>query len=216
MTTLTLHDLGRASYADALALQERLLTEVQAGPEDRGHLVLVEHDPPVITFGRGARAEHLLASRERLATLGIETAETARGGDVTYHGPGQLVGYPIMHLPPGKRPVRTYVHDLEEALIRLCARFGVAARREQGLTGVWAGDAKIAAIGIAVSHWVAWHGFALNVGTDLAHFDLIVPCGLSRARVTSISEVLGRPVAVEEVKGPLTMCLAEVFGFAIE
>jgi len=215
MATLTVIDRGRAPYGPTLDLQRRLLAEVQAARDDRAYLVLVEHDPPVITLGRRGKAEHVLASRERLAALGIEMHEVSRGGDVTYHGPGQLVGYPIVKLPPARRPLREYVCGLETALIRLLGRFGIEGRSAEGRTGVWVGPEKIAAIGVAVSRWTAWHGFALNVATDLSHFDLIVPCGLRGAGVTSMSRLLGRPVAVEEVKAPLVECLAEALGMTV-
>jgi lipoate-protein ligase B len=215
MATLTVIDRGRAPYGPTLDLQRQLLAEVHAARDDRAYLVLVEHDPPVITLGRRGKAEHVLASRERLAALGFEIHEVGRGGDVTYHGPGQLVGYPIVRLSPAKRPLRGYVRGLEEALIRLLGRFGIEGRYVNGLTGVWVGPEKIAAIGVAVSRWTAWHGFALNVATDLSHFDLIVPCGLRGAGVTSMSRLLGRPVAVEEVKAPLVECLADVLDMTV-
>jgi lipoyl(octanoyl) transferase len=206
-------DCGRAAYGPTLDLQKKLLREVQLADDERAYLLLVEHEPAVITLGRRAKAEHLLASRERLAAMGIELAEASRGGDITYHGPGQLVGYPILHLAPGRRPVHAYIRNLEESLIRLLERFGIEGRRIGGKTGVWVGDEKVAAIGIAVSRWTAYHGFALNVATDLSAFDLIVPCGIRGARVTSLERLTGRAVAIEEVKPPLVECLAEVLGF---
>jgi len=212
MTPLTVMDCGRAAYGPTLELQKKLLREVQSAADDRAYLLLVEHDPAVITLGRRAKAEHLLASRERLAEMGIELAEATRGGDITYHGPGQLVGYPILRLRPGQRPVHAYIRNLEEALIRLLARFGIEGRRIRGKTGVWVGEEKVAAIGVAVSRWTAYHGFALNVATDLSAFDLIVPCGIRGARVTSLEQLLGRAVAIEEVKVPLVECLAETLG----
>jgi len=213
MTPLTVMDCGRAAYGPTLDLQKKLLREVQLADDERAYLLLVEHEPAVITLGRRAKAEHLLASRERLAAMGIELAEASRGGDITYHGPGQLVGYPILHLAPGRRPVHAYIRNLEESLIRLLERFGIEGRRIGGKTGVWVGDEKVAAIGIAVSRWTAYHGFALNVATDLSAFDLIVPCGIRGARVTSLERLTGRAVAIEEVKPPLVECLAEVLGF---
>ncbi|MBM4017768.1 MAG: lipoyl(octanoyl) transferase LipB [Planctomycetes bacterium] len=212
MATLIYFDIGRAPYGPTVRLQERLLREVKAAPAERAYLVLVEHDPPVITLGRGSHDAHVLASRERLAREGVEVHESARGGDVTWHGPGQLVGYPVLRLDLHGRDVHRYLRDLEEMLIRALARFGVAGRREGGLTGVWVGPEKIAAIGVAVRRWVAWHGFALNVGPDLSHFDLIVPCGIREKGVTSLSRVLGRAVTVAEVKPHVVECLVEVFG----
>jgi len=213
MAELVTLDVGRAAYGPTLRLQERLRREVHAAPEERAYLVFVEHDPPVITLGRGADAAHVVAPRERLAREGVEIHETQRGGDVTYHGPGQIVGYPILRLDLHGRDVHRYLRDLEETLIRLLARFGIQGERTRGMTGVWVGREKVAAIGVAISRWVTWHGFALNVDPDLAHFGLIVPCGLQGMGVTSLARLLGRPITVAEVKGPLVECLVEVFGF---
>ena len=213
MAELVTLDVGRAAYGPTLRLQERLRREVYAAPEERAYLVLVEHDPPVITLGRGADAAHVVAPRERLAREGVEIHETQRGGDVTYHVPGQIVGYPILRLDLHGRDVHRYLRDLEETLIRLLARFGIQGERVRGMTGVWVGREKVAAIGVAISRWVTWHGFALNVDPDLAHFGLIVPCGLQGMGVTSLARLLGRPITVAEVKGPLVECLVEVFGF---
>ena len=215
MSKLVYLNLGRKSYESALQIQRRLLDEVISGTDDRAYLLLLEHDPPVITLGRNAGSEHVLASPEQLARAGIEVCKSARGGDVTCHGPGQLVGYPIMRLARGGRTVRRYVHDLEEVLIRLLGKFSLKGRRPEGLTGVWVGGEKIAAIGVAVSRWVAWHGFALNVSTNLSHFDLIVPCGLDGCKVTSMEKLLAREVSIQEVKQSLVECMAEVFGFDI-
>ena len=205
--------LGRKSYESALSIQRRLLDEVIAGDNGQTYLLLVEHDPPVITLGRSADEQHILASPERLTREGIEVRKSARGGDVTYHGPGQLVGYPIMQLARRGRTVRGYVRDLEEVIIHLLGRFDLKGRRQEGFTGVWVGDEKVAAIGIAVRRWVAWHGFALNVSTNLSHFDFIVPCGLDGCKVTSMEKLLVRPVSIAEVKRPLMECMVEVFGF---
>ncbi len=215
MAALTVLDLGRASYEPTLALQKRLVERVKAADEtqEEAYLVLVEHDPPVITLGRSAEATHVLASRARLEAEGVELRESSRGGDVTYHGPGQIVGYPILKLDLHGRDVRRYLRDLERALMDLLARFGLKGRRAEGWTGVWVGEEKIAAIGVAITRWVTYHGFALNVSTDLARFDLIVPCGIRERGVTSLSKRLGRPVPVAEVKPPLVECLADVFGF---
>jgi len=213
MAELVYLDVGRAAYEPTLRLQRRLLDEVKSADLERAYLVLVEHVPPVITLGRGSNGGHLLASRERLAQEGIEVHESSRGGDVTYHGPGQLVGYPVLRLDLHGRDVHRYLRDLEEVLIRLLVRFGIGGRRSKGLTGVWAGEEKIAAIGVAVSRWVTYHGFALNVSTNLSHFGLIVPCGIREKGVTSLTRLLGRPVGVDEVKAPLVECMADVFGF---
>ncbi len=213
MSKLIYSDLGRKSYESALVIQRRLLEEVKADENSPAYLLLLEHDPPVITLGRSAESEHLLASPERLEREGVEVHKSARGGDVTYHGPGQLVGYPIMQVASRGRSVHGYVRDLEEVLIRLLGRFGLKGRRRKGLTGVWVGDEKIAAIGVAVSRWVAWHGFALNVSTDLSHFDFIVPCGIDGCKVTSMEKLLASEVSIQEVKQQLVECLVEVFGF---
>ncbi len=213
MAELVTFDLGRAAYEPTLRLQERLREEVKAANHERAYLVLVEHDPPVITLGRGAEAAHVTASRERLAREGVEVHESGRGGDVTYHGPGQLVGYPIIRLDLHGRDVHRYLRDLEEVLIRVLARFGIEGTRAQGMTGVWVGAEKVAAIGVAISRWVTWHGLAINVDTNLDHFDLIVPCGIRGRRVTSLVRVLGRPITVAEVKPHLVECVVDVFGF---
>jgi lipoate-protein ligase B len=216
MTTLVCRDLGRMAYGPALDIQHDLVARVQAAPDGPAYLLLVEHDPPVITTGRRPVAPHLLAAPEQLKSEGIEVHATRRGGSVTYHGPGQLVGYPIVRLPSIGRIVRTYVHGLEEALIRVLGGFGLAAGRIDGLTGVWVAGEKIAAIGVAVSRRVTYHGFALNVATNLSHFRLIVPCGLVARGVTSMSRCLGRQVSVDEVKPPLIAALKDAFGFEAE
>jgi len=202
--------LGRVAYADALRLQEGLVAERQAG---RGPdvLLLLEHDP-VFTLGRNARAEHVLLPAAELRARGYEVFETGRGGDVTYHGPGQVVGYPILGLAPDRCDVHRYVRDLEEVLIRTCADHGVGAGRVPGMTGVWVGAEKVGAIGVRIARWVTSHGFALNVSTDLAPFDLIVPCGIRGRGVTSLSRLLGRPVSTAEVESRLATHLADVFG----
>ena len=214
MAELVTLDLGRAAYEPTLRLQERLRDDVKADTDERAYLILVEHDPPVITLGRGARAAHVTASRRRLAREGVEVHESARGGDVTYHGPGQLVGYPILRLDLHGRDVHRYLRDLEEVLIRVLARLGVEGTRAEGLTGVWVGPEKVAAIGVAISRWVTWHGVAVNVDTNLDHFGLIVPCGIPGRGVTSLSRLLGRPMTVAEVKPLLVEYVVEVFGFS--
>jgi len=214
MATLTYLDVGRAPYAPTLRLQERLVAEVRAADPERAYLVLVEHEPPVITLGRGADAANIVASRLRLEAEGVEIHKAGRGGDVTYHGPGQLVGYPILRLDLHGRDVHRYLRDVEEVLIRLLARFGIAAGRSEGRTGVWVGREKVAAIGVAIRRWVTYHGFALNVCPNLRHFGLIVPCGIRDKGVTGLEKLLGRPVQVAEVKAPLVECVVDVFGFA--
>jgi lipoyl(octanoyl) transferase len=203
--------LGTLSYADALELQADLVKQRRAG-EIPDTLLLLEH-PHVITLGSGAHDENVLVSPQERAERGIELFATGRGGDVTYHGPGQLVGYPILDLKPDRTDLHRYLRDLEEALIQVLAHFGLAADRKDGLTGVWVGDRKLAAIGVRVSSgWITSHGFALNVTTDLALFGTIVPCGIRDHGVGSISQELGRPVAMPQVERVVVDRVAAVFG----
>jgi lipoyl(octanoyl) transferase len=203
--------LGIVPYEEAVVLQERVLhaRRLRQIPDV---LLLLEH-PPVITMGRGARAENLLVDPAVLAAEGIQVTETARGGDVTYHGPGQIVGYPILDLTEQERDVHRYLRVLEESLIRTLARFELRAERSPGLTGVWVGRNKVAAIGIGVRHWITWHGFALNVTTSLDAFTLIVPCGIREQGrgVTSLERLLGREISDEEVIPPLIEEFAALF-----
>ncbi len=179
-------------------------------------LLLLEH-PPVITLGVKTRRgpSHIVASSELLAAEGVTVFETGRGGDVTYHGPGQLVGYPIFDLRPDRQDVHRYVRDLEEVLIRAVETFGVEAARVKGLTGVWVGPAgreeKLAAIGVRISRWITSHGFALNVGTALEHFNLIVPCGITDRGVTSLERLVGRHVPMGDVEDAVVAAFREVF-----
>jgi len=189
--------LGLVEYGKALTLQ-RVLAQARIGGEVGDLLLLLEH-PPVVTLGRGARREHLLMDPERLQGRGIAVFEVERGGDVTYHGPGQLVGYPILDLSLYSRDLHRYMRNLEEVLILALKDFGIGAERRQGLTGVFVQDRKIASLGVHVKRWVSWHGFALNVTTDLSFFDLIVPCGLQGVEMTSLEACLGRRVPLEEV-----------------
>jgi len=201
--------LGRLEYAAATAMQDECARLVKAGGEER--LLLLEH-PPVITLGRNARGEDVLLDEEALRARGVSIASANRGGQVTYHGPGQLVGYPILDLSPDRRDVARYLRDLEEVLIRTLARFGVRASRIGGLTGVWAGDEKIASIGVHLSRWVTTHGFALNVSTDLENFALIVPCGLRARAVTSLERLSGNAAPIEAVAAALVGEFGDVFG----
>lgn len=205
--------LGRVAYARGLELQAELVAARQAGriPDQ---LLLLEHDP-VFTLGRNARSENVLFPAEALRERGFEVFETGRGGDVTYHGPGQLVGYPILELPPERRDVHRYVRELEEVMIRTCAEYGLAASRVAGLTGAWLGQEKLGAIGVRISRWVTSHGFALNISTDLAPFELIVPCGIRGRGVTSLERALGRPLAMAAVMDRLTAHFAAVFGVEV-
>jgi lipoyl(octanoyl) transferase len=204
--------LGRVAYRDALDLQLRIVGRIKATETDDAALLLLEHDP-VVTVGRSGTAEHLRASPAELARRGVELHEAGRGGDVTYHGPGQIVGYPIFRLPIGRRDVHRYLRSVEEAIIRAIGRYGLVGRRIPGLTGVWVGEAKVAAIGVAFSRWIAYHGFALNVTTDLAAFDLIVPCGIADRPVTSMEWLLGAAPSRGEVEDALVEEFVEEFAF---
>ena len=202
--------LGRIGYAEATALQEGIARRVKEGAVDAEELLLLEH-PPIITLGRNAREADVLAGEEALRALGVGVERTDRGGQVTYHGPGQLVGYSILSLSPDRRDVARYLRDLEEVLIRALGRIGIAAGRRPGLTGVWVGEEKIAAIGVHLSRWVTTHGFALNVTTDLSHFDLIVPCGQRARELTSIRRIVGRSIRIEEVAAAVVPEFGAVF-----
>lgn len=210
------HRLGTVEYADGLAMQDALVHAHRAGTGG-DTLLLLEH-PPVITLGRGAKAFNVLASREQLSAQGVALVSTDRGGDVTYHGPGQIVGYPLLHLGPGQQDVRKYVRNLEEVLLRTLATFGITAHREAQWPGVWVrasragGLRKIAALGVHLSRWYTRHGFALNVSPRLEHFALIVPCGIAEAGVTSMEVELGAAVPLADVEGRLIEAFAEVFG----
>src|SRR5215467_12764221 len=202
--------LGRMLYSEALAMQRELVEERRAG-RIGDILLLVEH-PHVLTLGvrgDGGRS-HILAPAERLTALDVAVHEAGRGGDITYHGPGQIVGYPIIDLKPDRCDVHRYVRDLEEVLIRVAADYGIDARRIDGLTGVWVGQEKLAAIGVRISRWVTSHGFALNHRTDLSHFGLIVPCGIADRGVTSLAE-LGCRAERSEVEGAIAQHFGDVF-----
>jgi lipoyl(octanoyl) transferase len=203
------------SYGDGLALQ-RELVEARRAERIPDVLLLLEH-PPVVTLGvkgDGGRA-NIRAEASILAEHGIGVHESGRGGDVTYHGPGQIVGYPIVDLRPDRCDVHRYVRDLEEVMIRVCADYGVAAGRVQGLTGAWIGQGKVGAIGVRISRWITSHGFAFNVNTDLAHFGLIVPCGIRDREVTSLAREMRRPVDMAEAQGRVVRHFAAVFGRAL-
>ncbi len=203
--------LGTVEYGEALALQDTLVRRRRAR-EIPDQLLLLEH-PHVITLGAAAREEHVLLDAAERRLLDIALFETGRGGDVTYHGPGQLVGYPILDLKPDRRDLHRYVRDIEEALIRALVTFGIAGGRRPGLTGVWVGDEKVVAIGVRVSSgWITSHGFAFNVDPRLEFFDAIVPCGIREFGVTSLARLLGRPVPVDAVMEPVIEAFSEVFG----
>jgi len=200
---------GRRGYAEALALQKDLVRRRIAG-EVSDTLLFVEH-PHVITLGKVAHREHLLAARSD-----VEVVETDRGGDVTYHGPGQVVGYPIVNLGGLRRDVKWYLERLEEVMVRAVAAYGVRAGRQPGMTGAWVGDRKIGAIGVRVERWVTSHGFALNANTDLSFFDLIIPCGLAGKGVTSLAKETGRDVDLDDLRRRLAEAFGAVFGRRME
>lgn len=202
-------DLGVIRYEPALQLQRELHAQRVAG-EIPDTLLLLEHHP-VITLGKAFHPEHLRFAREFYAQRGIELYPTDRGGDVTCHNPGQLVGYPIFDVSQHGRDLHKFLRDLEEVLIRALAEFGIEAHREAGYTGAWVGDAKIAAIGIKVTKWVSMHGFALNVSNDLHLFQTIVPCGIADRPVTSMQQILGHEVPMESVKQSVVKAFEEVF-----
>lgn len=213
-------DLGLRSYAEALSFQRALAAARIAKRVPHDVLVLVEH-PPVITTGRSTKAGNLLASRELLAARGVELFDVERGGDVTFHGPGQLVGYPIVDLTEHRQDLHWYLRQVEEVLIRGVAPFGVLAERVPGKTGIWTNDRKLASIGVHARQWVTWHGFALNVTTDLGYFDLMVPCGLPGVDMTSVErELLERasgtclapsPTLGDDVRAAVVRSFGEVF-----
>ncbi|MDX2044829.1 MAG: lipoyl(octanoyl) transferase LipB [Acidobacteriota bacterium] len=205
--------LGLTPYGEAHELQKQLVEQRKAD-EIPDTFLLLEH-PHVITLGRAADRTNILADETMRASWGVELHETGRGGDVTYHGPGQLVGYPIIKLMPGRQDIRRYVRDLQEVLIRTAADFGVTAEPRGGeFVGVWVGNEKLAAIGIRISRWVTMHGFALNVATDLNYFRLIVPCGIKPENghgVISLEKLLDRPVEMSEVVKSAERHFGEVF-----
>jgi len=209
--TLEVRRLDVVPYAEALALQRELVEQRRAG-RIGDTLLLVEH-PHVLTLGvrgDGGRS-HILASDEELAARGVSVYETGRGGDITYHGPGQLVGYPIIDLKPDRCDVHRYVRDLEDVLIRTAAAYGIEAGRVEGLTGVWVGREKLAAIGVRIARWITSHGFALNVTTDLDYFSLIVPCGIADRGVTSLARLLGRTLDPLELTSRVVDNFSKVF-----
>jgi lipoyl(octanoyl) transferase len=202
--------LGRVPYQEALTVQETMVQNRRDGviPDQ---LLLLEH-PHVITLGSSSQEENLLLSPEEREAKGIELFEVGRGGDVTYHGPGQLVGYPILDLKPDRKDLHRYLRDLEEVLIALLSHFGIVSGREEGLTGVWVPQGKLAAIGVRISSgWITSHGFALNVDPDLDFFSSIIPCGIQDRSVTSMARILGRPLSLDEVTSELVRNFERVF-----
>ena len=203
--------LGRLPYAEALELQRSIARDRISGAISQDVLLLMEH-PPVVTLGRSSKEKHLVASPEFLQTHGVELFEVERGGDVTFHGPGQLVGYPIIDLKRHRQDLHWYLRKIEEALINTLADYDIRAERNTAYTGVWTRDRKIASIGVHARDWVTWHGFALNVTTDLSFFDLIVPCGITGVVMTSISRELGsEEVSAQDVLERVSAKFAEAF-----
>ena len=201
--------LGRVPYGEAHGLQQQFV-DLRKQDEISDRLLLLEH-PHVITLGRVANLENVLVDAQTRKQFGVELYETGRGGDVTYHGPGQLVGYPIIKLAPDRCDIRRYVRDIEEVMIRAAADYGVQAGRIDGLTGIWVGHEKLGAIGVRISRWVTMHGFAFNVNTDLKYFQLIVPCGITDHGVTSLEKLLGRAVDLGEAVNRIWQHFGDVF-----
>ena len=209
---LLVANLGLRPYQEVLELQRELARARIAGELAQDLLLLVEH-PPVVTLGRSAKEKHLIVPRAALAARGVEVHEVERGGDVTFHGPGQLVGYPIVDLRRHKQDLHWYLRQVEEALIRGVAEFGIAGERNPTFTGVWTAGRKLASIGVHARDWVTWHGFALNVTTDLTYFDLIVPCGIQSVTMTSIEHELGDKTVprITDVGAAVAQAFGEVF-----
>ena len=203
--------LGRMPYGEALELQRNIARDRISGAIPQDVLLLLEH-PPVVTLGRGTKEKNLVSSPEFLQSKGVELFEVERGGDVTFHGPGQLVGYPIIDLKRHREDLHWYLRKIEEALINSLADYGIPGERNPAFTGVWTRGRKIASIGVHARDWVTWHGFALNVTTDLSFFDLIVPCGIDGVVMTSIARELGlQDMALQDVRDRVTAKFAEAF-----
>ncbi len=212
--TLEVRDLGLIPYAEALALQSDLVALRRAG-DIPDQLLLLQH-PHVITLGTGSSRSHVLADESRRRDLGIDLIEVGRGGDVTYHGPGQLVGYPILDLKPDRKDLHQYLRDLEAVLVQALAEMGIRAERKPDLTGVWVDGRKIATIGVRVSSgWITSHGFALNVSNDLSFFETIVPCGIQDVSVTSVSQELGQPCGIADIVGIVSEAFSGIFGHSV-
>jgi lipoyl(octanoyl) transferase len=210
---LVVRELGRRDYASVLALQEQThAARIRGDVPDT--LLLVEHDP-VITLGRAAKQEHVLVTPEYLSAQGIELHEIGRGGDVTYHGPGQLVVYPILDLKPDRCDVRRYVRNMEQVMLQVAEGYGLTPQRIEGMTGAFVDQRKYGALGVRISRWVTMHGIAINVSTDLDAFSLIVPCGLRTTTVTSLSRETGRDISLAEASARTIEQFAEVFGYKL-
>jgi lipoyl(octanoyl) transferase len=210
MMQLLTTQLGTVPYGIALELQRDLARRRITGEIDEDMLLLLEH-PPVVTLGRTAKEAHIVSSPERLRARGVEVHEVERGGDVTFHGPGQLVGYPIVDLKRHRKDLHWYLRQVEEALIVALGDVGIEAERNSGYTGVWTHGRKIASIGVHARDWVTWHGFALNVTTDLSYFDLIVPCGIPQVQMTSVVRELGTDFTVDRMSTVVARAFGSVF-----
>jgi lipoyl(octanoyl) transferase len=204
---------GVTSYAEILELQRRIAAARIAGEISQDVLLVLEHSP-VVTLGRSSKEKNLVASKDFLASRGVELYEVERGGDVTFHGPGQLVGYPIIDLKRHKQDLHWYLRQLEQAIISTLEKFGVEAERSTGFTGVWTKGRKIASIGVHARDWVTWHGIALNVSTDLSFFELIVPCGIAGVVMTSIEKETGAAETIEKVAGVFAREMAALFALS--
>jgi lipoate-protein ligase B len=209
---LTVYQLGVVGYDEALAAQRALVDRLGRSQADAGELILLEH-PPILTVGRSGTSANILVPAQALAAAGVTVRETNRGGDVTYHGPGQIVGYPILPLVHHGKDVHAYLRRLEGVLMATLGEFGVASERREGYTGVWTARGKIASIGVAITRWVSWHGFALNVSPNLEHFKLIHPCGLVGARIASMQSILGAAPSRAAVEEVLLRRFCAEFGF---
>lgn len=210
--TLTIYQLGVVEYESAFAFQRTVVEQYARTPEDAGTLILLEH-PPIITIGRSGTEKNILASPAMLGQAGVSVRETNRGGDVTYHGPGQIVGYPILPLAFHGKDVHAYLRRLESVVMATLWEYGIQADRQAGLTGVWTPSGKICSIGVAISHWVTYHGFALNVAPNLDHFRLIHPCGLVGCAIASMARILGQAPERAEVESRLIRHFRVEFGF---
>ena len=213
MSQIEILDTGLSDYRESWRLQKELFTEVERN-RNKNYLILTEHKP-VITVGKSGNSTNLISSASNLQSLGIELIYNDRGGDVTFHGPGQLVGYPILNLLEFRKDVHWYLRALEEVIIKTIAVYGLKGTRIDGLTGVWVGDKKICAIGVKITRWVTMHGFALNVNTDLNYFHHIIPCGISDKGVTSIFELKGNIITLKDVSNQLIEIFRNVFSTAM-
>ncbi len=213
MKTITSFDIGLTRYAEAWALQRKLF-DLRLDRRTGDLLLYTEHHH-VYTIGKGGDQNHLLATESELREEGVDVFQIDRGGDITYHGPGQIVGYPIIDLQEYKTDLHWYLRSLEEVIILAMREFGIEGKREEGMTGVWVGGEKVAAIGVKVSRWITMHGFALNVNTDLSKFGRIIPCGIFHKGVTSMERILGRRFELNEVQVSLDRAFAAVFGGSV-